>query len=252
MSGESSDAVQDTSTSTATSTCLNRPNRAGTCSSLADRPDRTAADVGSSDPTNAAALAVTSADFTSSSTRSLGDTSAIGTLALTAGDIPVEKSVRLRPLASYLDSLRETARAATQLQSAANQEECGLSAKSRSTKRVGQLLQNGGSSVAERSARYSDLRSQTTMDRNARGSPAPYARTEATREHHSRRAIRPRPVRVQGGKSSPRFLAYNHTERFGSPMLLAAEGDMNELVGDEEYDSMLTSNLDLFSGYRGG
>jgi len=157
--------------SAATSPFLDFPDKTNACNNLADGSDRAASRAGllSSpvDCDNSSSLVIASAaraTLASMSSAGLGNT---GTADSSETGVSAEKSVRLRPLASYLDSLRETARAATKLQSSIQQRGSHLKAD-RSARTMGQLPRNGVSPAVARSPKTTDLRSQTTYDRNVR------------------------------------------------------------------------------------
>ncbi|KAH9930042.1 uncharacterized protein B0H18DRAFT_994962 [Fomitopsis serialis] len=160
------------STSAAASPSLDFPKKTNVCNSLADRPDRAASPAGlSSSPVdcdNSSSLAiafaarVTPASFLNAG---LGNTGTV--IDPSEAGVSAEKSVRLRPLASYLDSLRETARAATKLQSSTREHNSRLKV-GRSARAMGRPPRDGASPAMTRPPKTTDLRSQTTFNRDVR------------------------------------------------------------------------------------
>lgn len=167
----SADTGQSTSTAAADFTSRDFPTKTRARKSLADRFDCANSDSRSAPPValnSASALPpVPIANAAACSTLSIPLLNHIssGTTAgvcATGTDLRGESDVRLRPLASYLDSLRETARAATIRQSLATQTS-GIALDARQSRKVCRSSRNDVSPAVPRTVEL-----ETTLHRYVR------------------------------------------------------------------------------------
>ncbi|KZT73593.1 hypothetical protein DAEQUDRAFT_420220 [Daedalea quercina L-15889] len=236
-------------------------NRTCAVKSLADRFDSVGDTSGS--PTSVTCKAVSALATASVTNFAIASLSPSGlnhtvtdTIDSSLTGVSAENGIHLRPLASYLDSLRETARAATRLQSASTTQERGSLAEPHTAKVLGRSSRDGAPLAALRSARGTDLRLQTTFDRHAQacGAPLPYVRSEVTHDVTSRRALHPRPgydVPLVHPSNIDSIASVEATQRFASLMPVDPDDNVDEVGAGDEHGQIFDYSVNLFSGYCG-